>query len=492
MAARRRASLSSSTGLLSQSVSARASSEAPRQEAPSFEASLIAARLDRLPFTGTIWRLVALVSLGGVFDLYDIFLSTYIAPGLVASGLFRSTTAGLFEINGVGFFIFCTFAGMFVGSMGFGFIADRLGRRAIFISSLVLYSIATAVMAFQNTAAGVDTWRFIASVGVGVEQVTLDTFLPEFVPPRQRGKAFAFSQFIWFAVIPLVALLGWLLVPKHPLGMAGWRWVTLLGSAGALLAWWLRRSLPESPRWLALQGHYEQAERTMAELEARVERDLGMPLPPPGPPREAVPGRSRFREILRAPYAGRTLVMSVFNLMQTIAFYGFGSWVPTLLIAKGIYITTSLEYAFIIAIANPAGPLAAMWIADRMERKWQLVWAGAAIGVFMLLFAHQTHPALIILCGAMVTLGNSWMSSALHNYQGEIFPTRVRGRAVGFVYAWSRVSAAFAGLLIGFFLREGGAAGVALFIGGAMVIMIITIGGFGLRTRHMALEEIAR
>jgi len=93
--------------------------------------------------------------------------------------------------------------------------------------------------------------------------------------------------------------------------------------------------------------------------------------------------------------------------------------------------------------------------------------------------------------GVMVTLSNNWMSFALHNYQGEIFPTRVRGRAVGFVYGWSRVSAAFAGLLIGFFLKEGGAAGVALFIGGAMLIMIITIGGFGPRTRHLSLEEIA-
>jgi len=92
----------------------------------------------------------------------------------------------------------------------------------------------------------------------------------------------------------------------------------------------------------------------------------------------------------------------------------------------------------------------------------------------------------------MVTMANNWMSFALHNYQGELFPTRVRARAVGFVYAWSRVSAAFAGLLIGFFLKEGGATGVALFIGAAMLIMIVTIGGFGPRTRRLTLEEIAR
>lgn len=458
--------------------------------APEF-ASLVSARLDRLPVTRTMWRLVLLISLGGAFELYDIFLSTYIAPGLVAGGLFANSTVGLFGINGVGFFIFSTFAGMFIGSMGFGSIADRFGRRAIFISALLWYSVCTAIMAFQNTAAGVDAWRFLASVGVGLEQVTIDTFLPELVPPQARGKAFAFYQFVEFCVVPLVALLGWLLVPRHPWGFDGWRWVTLIGSAGALISWWLRRGLPESPRWLALHGRREEAERVMSALEAGVARDLGAPLPPPGPLVATITGKSRFREILRPPYGKRTLLMSVFNLMQTIGFYGFGAWVPTLLIAKGIHITTSLEYAFIIAIANPVGPLLGMLVADRIERKWQLVWAGTGIGAFMFLFARQANPAIIILFGVMVTLSNNWMSFTFHNYQAELFPTRVRGRAVGFVYAWSRVSAAFAGLLIGFFLKEGGAAGVALFIGGAMLIMVVAIAAFGPKTRHRALEEIS-
>jgi putative MFS transporter len=126
-----------------------------------------------------------------------------------------------------------------------------------------------------------------------------------------------------------------------------------------------------------------------------------------------------------------------------------------------------------------------------MERKWQLVSAGVGIGVFSLLFANQADTRLIITFGVLVTLFNNWMSFSLHNYQGELFPTRIRSRAVGFVYGWSRVSAAFAGLLIGFFLKEGGAPGVALFIGGAMGIMVITIGVFGERTRHLALEEIS-
>jgi putative MFS transporter len=431
----------------------------------------IAARLDRLPLTRILWRLVFLISLGGAFEFYDIFLTAYIAPGLISSGLFADNTA-------VGVFVFSSFAGMFVGCMGFGFIADRLGRRSIFVSALLWYSVASAIMAFQNTPASINAWRFIASIGAGLEQVTIDTFLPELVAPKSRGKVFAFYQFIAFSAVPVVALLAWLLP---------WRSVVLIGSAGALFAWWLRRGLPESPRWLAAHGREEEADRIVAALEAEHKS-----LPQPGPGVEVTTAASGFGEIFRPPYGQRTLVLSIFNLMQTIAFYGFGSWVPTLLIAKGIHITTSLEYSFIIAIANPIGPLLGMLVADRMERKWQIVSAGLSIGVCIYLFANQENPALVILFGVLVTLGNNWMSFAFHNYQGEIFPTRIRARAIGFVYAWSRASAAFAGLFIGFFLREGGTAAVALFIAAAMLILVIVIGAFGPKTRHLALEAISK
>src|SRR5215467_3690192 len=120
----------------------------------------VAARLDRLPMTSGLWRLVVLISLGGAFEFYDLLMTAYMAPGLVASGLFTAHPADFFAPNGVGFFVSTTFAGMWLGSVGFGFVADRMGRRTIFMLSLVWYSLATAVMAFQHNAAGIDLWRF--------------------------------------------------------------------------------------------------------------------------------------------------------------------------------------------------------------------------------------------------------------------------------------------------------------------------------------------
>jgi putative MFS transporter len=288
----------------------------------------IAARLDRLVFSGSLKRLVALISLGAAFEFYDLFMTAYIAPGLVAARLFHLGQGGFFALDSVGFFVFCTFAGMWTGTMGFGFVADRLGRRTIFTVSLVWYSLATLVMAFQHSAAAIDLWRFIAAIGVGLEQVTVDTLLPELVPAKARGRAFAFSQCVAFAAVPVVALIAWLLVPAHPFGQEGWRAVAIIGAAGALAAWWLRRSVPESPRWLALHGRSVEAERVMAGLEAKVARDIGGALPPVAPHQAAPAERGSLREIFAAPYAGRTAMLSVFNLMQSIAFYGFGSWVP--------------------------------------------------------------------------------------------------------------------------------------------------------------------
>jgi putative MFS transporter len=181
----------------------------------------------------------------------------------------------------------------------------------------------------------------------------------------------------------------------------------------------------------------------------------------------------------------------VFNFFQTFGYYGFAAWVPTLLIAKGINITTSLQYAFIIAIANPIGPLLGTVIADRMERKWQICCAAVGIGVFGLLFAWQSQPVLLIALGVLVTLCNNWLSFSFHGYQAELFPTRIRARAVGFVYSWSRLSAALSGLAVAFFLTVGGVNAVFSFIALAMVVVIVSIGAFGPRTRGLALETIS-
>jgi putative MFS transporter len=457
----------------------------------------IAARLDRLPPSWHIWRMIVLISLGGVFEFYDLFFTGYVAPGMIKSGLFTPASLGPLAsvdvIVGAGFgtFVFATFAGLWVGALIVSQVADRLGRKSIFVSALLWYMVCSIIMAFQHTGFALVIWRFITGIGLGVELVTIDAYIAELIPRAERGRAYSINQFITYMAVPIVAFLAWRLVPLQPFGWDGWRWVVVIGSAGALVVWLLRLGLPESPRWLARHGRTEEAERIVARIEERVAAELGRPLPPviPEPPEPVATGS--LGEAFAPPYRSRTIMLSVFNFAQTIGFYGFAAWVPTLLIARGIHVTQSLEYAFIIAIANPFGPLIGTLFSDRIERKWQIVGGAAGMLICMAIFSQLSDPASLIVVGVLFTLCANVMSYSFHNYQAELYPTRIRARAIGFVYSWSRVSAAFAGLAIGYLLHAGGVPAVAIFIGIAMLVVIGAIGGFGPRTRELALEQIA-
>ncbi|MEZ2353128.1 MFS transporter [Caballeronia sp. RCC_10] len=454
------------------------------------EVGEISARLDRLPATKAVWKLILLLSLGFFFELYDLLFTGYIAPGLVKSGILSSTTHGLFGTSGVASFIAALFSGLFIGTAACGFLADKFGRRAIFTYSLLWYVAANAIMAFQDTAFGLNLWRFVSGLGIGVELITIGTYMSELAPKHLRGRAFAVCQAIGFSAVPVVAYLSYLLVPVAPFGFDGWRWVVLIGGVSALFVWYFRRNLPESPRWLASKGRVDEADAALKKLEAQVESQFGQPLPPPGPS-EPVPRRASFADMWKPPYRRRTLMLIIFHIFQTVGFYGFANWVPTLLVKQGITVTSSLLYTTVIGLAAPIGPLLGYWIADRFERKHVIV-AMASVNIAAgLLFSQAGSPATIVVLGVLLTLAGNIISFTYHTYQQELYPTTIRARAVGFVYSWSRLSAVFSSFVIAFVLRDFGVHGVFVFIASAMFCVILAIGLMGPRTLGKSLESIS-
>src|SRR5580692_3454116 len=241
----------------------------------------VAARLDRLPPSRHTRRLITLLSLGGWFEFYDLFFTAYIAIGLFKAGLFRPTTQGLFDLKGFASFVAALFLGLFIGTLAFSWLSDRFGRRSIFTFALLWYSIGALIMAFQTTPETIDLWRLIASIGLGVELVNIDTYVSELVPKEQRGPAFAYNQFVMFTAVPAVAFLSWQLVPQTIFGIDGWRIVVIIGSIGAAVIWWIRRRLPESARWLEQHGRKAEAEAIVSDIEQKIRTDLGHDLPPP-------------------------------------------------------------------------------------------------------------------------------------------------------------------------------------------------------------------
>jgi len=456
--------------------------------AASSGADEISRRLESLPASSTVWRLVILLSLGGCFEIYDLFFTGYIAPGLNRSGLLTTTTQAFFGFSGIGAFVAATFAGLFAGTFFLGFLADRFGRRAIFTFALLGYSAASVVMAFQTTSEGLLLWRFIAGIGIGVEIITIDAYITELVPSWLRGRAFAVNQSVMFIAVPIVALLSWWLVPLQPYGLDGWRWVVLTGAAGSMVIWVLRLYVPESPLWLARHGRTEEAHKILARLEASAGPGHARPKSIANRVPARAPAKVGFAELFRPPYLSLVVLFMVFNFCQAFGFYGFANWVPTLLVEKGITVTKSLQYSFIVAFAYPIAPLLAASFADRLERKWIICGACLAIIVFGAAFSQFTLPALLILSGVLLTAANMTMSYAYHAYQTEVFPTAIRARASGLVYSMSRVSAMFSGFIVAYMLRVGGVSGVFGLIIAAMILVILVIAVFGPNVRGRPLD----
>jgi len=457
----------------------------------------IAERIERLPLGGFHRRFIGLVSLGNFFDLYDIFIVAYIGAAL--------QTSGFLSLRQFTFFVASGFLGMFVGTVVFGMGSDRMGRRSAFILLLLIYSVFTFADAFAPSAGWLIALRFFAGVGIGAEIVVVDTYVTEVVPSYARGRYVAITQVAGFCAVPVAAVFSRLLVPTH-FWMSGWRWVMVIGASGALLTWWFRRRLPESPRWLESRGRVAEADAFMTGLEnesfsgdrrsgewrvtsgekekkSRSLASLGMT--------KIEAERGSFWELWRRPYLSRTVMLVIFQTLQTIGFYGFANWAPTFLLKRGVSLLHSLEYTLLIALVSPLGPLLAAFTSDRFERKWTIVVLALLVAGLGLGFGNSIAPAAVVGFGAFLTLANYWFSAAFHAYQSELFPTRLRGTGVGFTYSWSRLSAAFTSILIGAVLVHGVPAVFAMLaVAMGLVAGVVTV--MGPRTNGLVLEEISR
>ena len=442
----------------------------------------IAARLNRLPPTRIHRQATIIAGIGSFFDLFDIFLAGVL--GTVLTQQFHLTRAALPPIIG------SSFIGMFFGATLLGRYADRAGRRTAFLLNLGIYSGFTLLGAFSVDLTMLIVTRFLAGIGIGAELPLVDAYLSELLPARHRGRYTAWAYTIGFFGIPAAGFLARILVPRQPLGIDGWRWMFVAGSLGAAIVWAMRSKLSESPRWLESVGRTAEADAIVSRMEREAEA-LG-PLPAPEPNEIAQSGHARFRAIFGPRYRGRTLMLCVFHIFQTVGYYGFGTLVPTVLAAKGYSIVTSLMFTSLTFIGYPVGSALSLPLVERVDRRWLIVGSAALMSVFGLALGYASAPGVILAMGFFYTATSNVFSNALHIFQVEIFPTFARATAAGTAYGLSRLSTGAMPFVLVPVLDRWGPGAMFAVIAAALWIVIVDIALFAPKTTGRSLETISQ
>ena len=439
------------------------------------------ARLDRLPITRAHRAIVAIAGIGTFFDLFDIFLAGVLGTVLVDRFHLDRVSLPLVLASG--------FLGMLLGALALGLMADRLGRRRAFLLNLTIYSTFTLLGAFATSASMLIATRFIAGIGIGAELPLVDAYLSELLPPRHRGRYIAIAYTAGFVGVPAVGFLARLLVPLQPLGIDGWRWIFVAGSAGGAIIWWLRRQLPESPRWLESRGRFAEADAIVARFEGEqeMERSPATTERPVFPPAE----REGLALLFSSQYAGRTVVLWIFQIFQSVGYYGFGTLVPLVLASKGFSIVNSLTYVSAVFLGYPLGSALSIPLVERLDRRWLIVASAVLMAVLGMALGLATMPLAIVAFGLSYTIVSNIFSNAFHIFQAEIFPTSVRATATSTAYGLSRLSSAAMPFVLLPVLERSGAPAMFAAVAAAMLIVVIDIGVFAPSTTGRPLERTA-
>jgi MFS transporter, putative metabolite:H+ symporter len=446
--------------------------------------SLIAARLERLPFSKFHRRLLIMGGLGYCFDAVDLGIIAFVLPSLMAQWSLTTLEAGVLAS--------ATYVGFFFGAFSAGVAGDVIGRRVIMLWALGVYCAASFASAFAASPTEFFAERVVAGFGIGAEGAIIAPYLTEFVAKGYRGK-FVGALLGFFAFGSLgVAVLGYLVVPVTPWG---WRLALAITALPVLVLLWWRRALPESPRWLESRGREAEAEGILSKIETEIALGQCIALPPPQDiePVPLLPRRSALGNLASLgsrPMVRITAMTWLLWLSITSCYYSFFTWIPTLLVHRGMTIAQSFAYSMAIYAAQIPGFFSAAYFNDRIGRRATIVTylglgAVAAIGL-----TSATSDIEAVSAGIFLSLFMNGAFGAVYTYTAEVFPTSIRATGTGVASGIGRLGAIGAPILVGAIFPKWGFLGVfgittGVLIAGAAVVVVL-----GVPTRHLSLEAI--
>lgn len=349
--------------------------------------------------------------------------------------------------------------GMFAGAALSGFFADRVGRRAVFMWTLLGYTILSGVSALAWSPASLAVIRFLAGLGMGGELPIASTLVAEFAPAEHRGRTVVLLESFWAYGSVLAALIGYLVIPH-----IGWRAAFLVGMLPALYVFVLRREIPESPRFLQAAG----ARRISAAT-------LFTPL-----------------------FLRRTIMLWTLWITMVVSYYGIFTWLPSLLVEKGFTREEAFLLNLVIAIFQIPGYFSAAYFVERIGRKATLIayLACCALGAFMFAgatLAAQPQVGAILAWGAVIAFFNLGAWGVCYTYTPELYPTAVRATGAGLAAGAGRLVGAFAPTIVGFALAAFGGSQYPVFVAFTAVLLLggIVVLVLGEETRGRELEAIS-
>jgi putative MFS transporter len=432
------------------------------------------ARLDRLPVSSFHYRVFALIAAGMFFDGYDLYVGTTVLGATVKSGFSTLDQNALF--------ISRTFLGMTIGSLAAGFLGDHFGRRFTYQFNLMIFGLASLAAAFAPTMEALIWIRFVMGLGLGAEIVVGYSTLTEFVPPQRRGRWLATMAMIVVSGLPVTALLGTLIIPSF-----GWRPMFVIAGIGALIVWYLRKALPESPRWLEVRGRAIEAEALVAAIER--EAAAAAPLPAPGP---AAPATGVGLAALVSPaLLPRMLVGAVALISINTLIFGFVQWLPTFFVQQGLGITKSFAYTLVIVMGSPIGCAIGAFGADPLGRRPSVIGASLFTILFGAIYPFVSEPWLVLTIGFLLIVSIYVQVAILFGvYTPELFPTDVRLRANGVCNTIGRAATIMSPFIVLSLFKAYGVAGVLGLMIGLLVVQIVVVAAWGIEPARRRLEDL--
>ena len=441
----------------------------------------IVARLERLPYSSWHTNMRLIICTAWFFDAFDSIAIAYVLPALI--GMWQLHPQQIGSLIGIGF------AGQLFGALGFGWIAERWGRRNSMLVTLLIYALGSLACAFSTSYTMLWWLRFIQGIGLGGEVPLMAAYVNEFAHAKGRGR-FSLNVQVLFAIgLTAVALVGVYVVPH-----LGWRWMFIIGAFPAFIALPLRKLLPESPRWLASQGRFTEADQALKRIEdiaAREGKSIP-PLPANLPPVAEV--HPRIIDLFKGIYLRRTFSVWLIWIGAYFVSYGITAWMPSLF--RTVYhlpVQTSITYGFIISGVGLCGSFLAIYLIEAIGRRKLLVVSLTGACIPLLAFAflpHMTADWII----RIVAVGFFFLTMSLLSlatYTAEIYPTHLRALGGGVASAWQRGASMVGTIMVGVILPLWGINAVFVMFGlfalmGAFVAFV-----WAVETRAQVLEQVS-